>query len=77
VISDETDSLMVPYGIGQTSDTVDVCESWTGSDYDYKASGAGTPISVILATRQTPNSSYNFRLRIKLVSQYRLISKSS
>lgn len=42
VISDETDSLMVAYGIGQTSDTVDVCESWTGSDYDYQVSGAGS-----------------------------------
>ncbi len=42
VISDETDSLMTPYGIGATSDTVDVCESWTGSDYDYQATGAGS-----------------------------------
>jgi hypothetical protein len=46
VISDETDSLMVAYGIGQTSDTVDVCESWTGSDYDYQATGAGSSDNV-------------------------------
>jgi len=46
VISDETDSLMTAYGIGQTSDTVDVCESWTGSDYDYQVSGAGSSDNV-------------------------------
>ena len=46
VITDETDSLMTAYGIGRTSDTVDVCEAWTGSDYDYQATGAGSSDNV-------------------------------
>ncbi|HST08151.1 MAG TPA: hypothetical protein VLJ83_08255, partial [Gemmatimonadaceae bacterium] len=46
VITDETDSLMAAYGIATTSDTVDVCESWTGSDYDYQVSGAGSSDNV-------------------------------
>jgi hypothetical protein len=46
VITDETDSLMAAYGIGRTSDTVDVCESWNGSDYDYQATGAGSSDNV-------------------------------
>jgi len=47
VITDETDSLMTPYGIGTSSDTVNVCESWTGSDYDYQVSGAGSSDNVL------------------------------
>ncbi len=46
VITNETDSLMTAYGIGTSSDTVDVCESWTGSDYDYQVSGAGSSDNV-------------------------------
>jgi hypothetical protein len=37
---------MSAYGIGSTSDTVDVCESWTGSDYDYQATGVGSSDNV-------------------------------
>jgi hypothetical protein len=46
VITDETDSLMTAYGVGTSSDTVNVCESWTGSDYDYQVSGAGSSDNV-------------------------------
>lgn len=46
MITSEQDSLMAPYGIGFTSDTVDVCESWTGSDYTYTATGAGSSDNV-------------------------------
>ena len=45
-ITDETDSLMTAYGIGSSSDTVNVCESWTGSDYDYQVAGAGSSDNV-------------------------------
>ncbi len=41
-ISHETDSLMTAYGIGLTVDTVNVCESWTGSDYDYQVTEVGS-----------------------------------
>jgi hypothetical protein len=37
---------MIPYGIGQTIDTVDVCESWTSSDYDYQVVEVGSSDNV-------------------------------
>lgn len=38
----EHDSLMTQHGLPTLVDTVDVCESWTGSDYDYQAIGVGS-----------------------------------
>ena len=42
MISTDDDSLMAPYDIMRTVDTVDVCESWTGSDYQYEARMVGS-----------------------------------
>ena len=33
---------MSTYGIPATVDTVDICETWTGSDYDYQAIAVGS-----------------------------------
>jgi hypothetical protein len=44
MISSEEDSLMAPYGIPNTVDTVDVCEAWTGSDYAYQATAELLPV---------------------------------
>lgn len=41
LIATDDDSLMAPYGIMRTIDTVDVCETWTGSDYQYEARAVG------------------------------------
>jgi len=41
-ISNETDSLMAAYGIGTTVDTMDVCEMWGGSDYQFQAVAIGS-----------------------------------
>lgn len=38
----DVDSLLAPYGITQSVDTVDVCETWTGSDYQYQALAVGS-----------------------------------
>lgn len=38
----DVDSLMTAYGIGTTADSVDVCETWTGSDYKYSAIALGS-----------------------------------
>lgn len=46
MISTEDDSLMAPYDIMRTVDTVDVCESWTGSDYQYEARMVGSSDNV-------------------------------
>lgn len=48
MISTEDDSLMAPYDIMRTVDTVDVCESWTGSDYQYEARMVGSSDNVEL-----------------------------
>lgn len=42
MVATEVDSLLAPYGITQSVDTVDVCESWTGSDYQYQALAVGS-----------------------------------
>jgi hypothetical protein len=42
MIANEQDSLMAPYGIPNSVDTVDVCESWTGADYQYQATAIGS-----------------------------------
>jgi len=42
VIATDDDSLMAAYGIMRTVDTVDVCESWTGSDYQWEGRGVGS-----------------------------------
>lgn len=42
MIATDDDSLMAPYGVGTTIDTVDVCETWTGSDYQYQAVAVGS-----------------------------------
>lgn len=42
MISTEEDTLMTPYGIANTVDTVDICETWTGSDYAYQATEVGS-----------------------------------
>lgn len=42
MIAQDYDELMAPYGIATTTDTVDVCETWTGSDYQYQAVGVGS-----------------------------------
>lgn len=42
MISTDDDSLMAPYDIMRTVDTVDVCEDWTGSDYVYEARMMGS-----------------------------------
>lgn len=42
LISTSTDSLLAPYGIATSVDTADICESWTGSDYAYQATGVGS-----------------------------------
>ncbi len=46
LISTEDDSLMAPYDIMRTVDTVDVCEAWTGSDYEYEARMVGSSDNV-------------------------------
>jgi hypothetical protein len=55
VIANETDSLLVQYGIENTVDTVDICEAWTGSDYDYQVVGVGSSENVpgVMDTVQT------------------------
>lgn len=42
LITIATDSLFAPYGIATSVDTADICESWTGSDYTYQATGVGS-----------------------------------
>lgn len=42
LITTATDSLLAPYGIATSVDTADICESWTGSDYAYQATGVGS-----------------------------------
>lgn len=42
MISSTDDSLMDADGLTPTVDTVDVCESWTGNDYAYQATGVGS-----------------------------------
>jgi len=42
MIANEDDSLMSQYGIPNSVDTVDVCESWSGSDYQYQAVAVGS-----------------------------------
>jgi hypothetical protein len=42
MITNEQDSLMAPYGIPNSVDTVDVCEMWTGADYQYQATPVGS-----------------------------------
>src|SRR5436190_1567201 len=42
MIAVDSDSLMAPYGLPSVVDTVDVCEAWTGSDYTYQATLAGS-----------------------------------
>ncbi len=42
MITEEQDSLMAPYGIPNSVDTVDTCEAWTGSDYQYQATAIGS-----------------------------------
>lgn len=42
LIANEQDDLMAQYGIPNTVDTVDVCESWTGNDYQYQATAIGS-----------------------------------
>jgi hypothetical protein len=46
MIATDSDSLMAQYGIPSTVDTVDVCESWTGSDYIYQATTVGSSDNV-------------------------------
>lgn len=46
MVSTDHDALMAPYGIGTTVDTVDVCETWTGSDYAYQATAVGSSDNV-------------------------------
>lgn len=46
LITTTTDSLLAPYGIATSVDTTDVCESWTGSDYAYQATGVGSSDNV-------------------------------
>lgn len=48
LISTEDDSLMAPYDVVRTTDTVDVCESWTGTDYQYEARMVGSSDNVEL-----------------------------
>lgn len=48
MISTDDDSLMAAYDIMRTVDTVDVCESWTGSDYQYEALMVGSSDNVEL-----------------------------
>jgi hypothetical protein len=42
VITSETDSLMTPYGLGSEADTVNVCQTWTGSDYVWRGETVGS-----------------------------------
>src|SRR6266513_2542448 len=42
MIAVDPDSLMAPYGLPSVVDTIDVCEAWTGSDYTYQATLAGS-----------------------------------
>ncbi len=42
MISSEHDALMDQYGLPSAVDTVDVCEEWTGSDYNYQAVAVGS-----------------------------------
>lgn len=46
MISTDDDSLMAAYDIMRTVDTVDVCETWTGSDYQYEALMVGSSDNV-------------------------------
>lgn len=51
MISTDDDSLMAPYDIMRTVDTVDVCENWTGSDYAYEARMVGSSDNVEIVER--------------------------
>ncbi len=42
MVATDVDGLLAPYGITESVDTVDVCESWTGSDYQYQALAVGS-----------------------------------
>jgi hypothetical protein len=46
MITTDSDSLLAPYGIPSNSDTVDVCETWNGSDYVYQATTSGSSDNV-------------------------------
>jgi hypothetical protein len=46
MIATDSDELLAVYGIPATVDTIDVCETWTGSDYVYQATTAGSSDNV-------------------------------
>jgi len=58
MIAVDSDSLMAPYGIPSVVDTVDICESWTGSDYTYQATLAGSADNVALFPDTIPVVAY-------------------
>jgi len=58
MIAVDSDSLMAQYGIPPAVDTVDICESWTGSDYTYQATLAGSADNVPLFPDTIPVVTY-------------------
>ena len=42
MITEDVDSLMTPYGLPASIDTIDVCETWTGNDYSYQGTAVGS-----------------------------------
>jgi hypothetical protein len=58
MISNDSDSLMAQYGIPSSVDTVDICESWTGSDYTYQATLVGSSDNVALFPDTIPVVTY-------------------
>lgn len=59
MIARDDDSLMAPYGIMTTTDTVDVCETWTGSDYQYQALAVGSSDNLPDFVDSVQSVSYN------------------
>lgn len=47
MVTYEQDSLAALYGIPATQDTVDICETWTGSDYTHSAVGVGSSENLV------------------------------
>lgn len=54
----EDDPLMVQYGIPTSTDTVEVCETWTGSDYDVRTRTVGSSENLPDFTDEVQHADY-------------------
>lgn len=58
MVISETDSLMARYDWPTAVDTVSVCETWTGSDYDHRLRRVGSSDDSIAAPDSIPEVRY-------------------